>query len=242
MDKALAIGMVLLLLGLAVVAHAQLGEVAGPLSFNVSIGSSQTLNYTIVNAGNNSINFYIKDAITSTIKNETTPTITASPMNGTILPHQQYSVKIDVSMPSGDKPGLLWQGTLQALESTNVTAPGGAVIQTGVLKGITVMSSQRKGLPLYYVGAFVAVVVVIGVSSYIIYGRRRKGRKGSQSATTFPSKERGNGTYGKPSAPSISGKGKRRKSARSSRTSSRTSRSKTRRKQSRASKRSGRSR
>ncbi len=160
-----------------VAAHAQIGEVAGPINFNVSLGSSQTLQYTIVNGGSAPMNFYIKAAITSSIKNETTPTITAFPANGTILPHQQYAINLTVHMPSNDKPGLTWQGTAQALEASNITAPGGAVIQTGVLKGITVMSAKPKGLPVEYIILFAVVVVVITALSYYLFIRKRKGSR-----------------------------------------------------------------
>ncbi len=159
---------------LLALSNAQIGEVAGPINFNVSLGSSQSLQYTIVNGGGTPINFYIKAAITSSIKNETTPTITANPVNGTILPHQQFPINLTVLMPSSDKPGLTWQGTVQALEASNLTAPGGAVIQTGVLKGIMVESAKPKGLPIGYVIIFVAVVAVVLILSYYLFIRRKK--------------------------------------------------------------------
>ncbi len=160
---------------LLALSNAQIGEVAGPINFNVSLGSSQSLQYTIVNGGGTPINFYIKAAITSSIKNETTPTITANPVNGTILPHQQFPINLTVLMPSSDKPGLTWQGTVQALEASNLTAQGGgAVIQTGVLKGIMVESAKPKGLPIEYVIIFVAVVAVVLILSYYLFIRRKK--------------------------------------------------------------------
>ena len=67
--------------------YAQIGEVAGPLNFNVSIGSRQSLTLTIVNGGSGGpISYMATPTITTVIPNSTAPTVTVKPMNGTIAP------------------------------------------------------------------------------------------------------------------------------------------------------------
>jgi len=86
-------------------AYAQLGQQAGPLIFNVTLGGSQTLNYSILNGGSSPINFTVILPILNTIPNNQTPIVKVYPMNGTLAPHSQQTIHVTVFMPAKNKPG-----------------------------------------------------------------------------------------------------------------------------------------
>ena len=74
---------------------------------------SQTISVTLVNEGSTPINFKTYLPNLNQIANTTTPTVTASPMNGTIKPHSDFNVNVTTYVPyNKNKPGLTWQGIL----------------------------------------------------------------------------------------------------------------------------------
>ena len=168
-------------------AGAQLGEVAGGLNFNVSLGGSQTSNtFTIVNAGNSTIGFSIINPAFNQIPNSTTPTVIISPMNGTLAPHSNLRIDVTVIMPTGqDKPGMRWDGFIQVLSVlANSDNPGGAVIQTGVAKEIIIVAAPEQ-YNWFLIGGAVVVVAVVAYLAYRRFGKKmtRKKGKGTSSRT-----------------------------------------------------------
>lgn len=175
--KHAALALVVLLFALSTVSYAQLGEQAGEPFFNISVGSSSTFNYSILNSGSTPINYTVILPKLNTIPHNATPTVTVTPMNGTLGPSSQQVISIRVSIPSSDKPHLKWQGILSVVETsaaTNITSGAGAVIRAGVAKIVTVESEPSKGLPLiYYMVAILAVIIVVVVAVYAKFSVRR---------------------------------------------------------------------
>ncbi len=173
---------VFLILSLSVVAlsHAQLGEQAGQPTMYVNVSSSSTFSYYILNGGSTPISFKVIPPSLNSIPHNTTPTVVITPMSGTIMPSSDQKVSINVSMPSGDKPGLKWEGIVQVVEATptNVTTSGeGAVITAGVAKLLTIYSTAPKPTPFYYIIIIVIVIVIlVAAASVILFKRRKRSR------------------------------------------------------------------
>jgi hypothetical protein len=160
------------------VSCAQIGEVAGPLNFNVSIGSRQSLTFTLANGGSTAFEFNVTPFITTDIPNTIAPTIIITPMNGTISPHRLFPLNVTVYMHSGEKnaPGMTWNGYLSAIMVSNVSVTNGAVIQAGALKIMTITAAPAKFNLLYAVLEVLACVVVIVGIYYAVSKRRAKGK------------------------------------------------------------------
>ncbi len=156
---------------------AQIGEVAGPVNFNVSAGSSQSLSVTIVNGGSSSLFFNATPIVTTSIVNETTPTVIVSPKNGTIGPHSQVVLNLTAFVPGADKPGLEWNGQLSVVSNSLSTITGsGAIIQEGALKIFTITSAQPK-FNMLFVILIVIIAAILIVAFYYFYKKRTKIRK-----------------------------------------------------------------
>ena len=178
------------LTSITTLSYAGLGELAGGMNFNVSVGSRQSLNLTIFNSGNGSVGYEASLIQLSTIPNESTPVVTIVPANGTLQAHQQQLLNVTVYFPPYQKvnPGLNWTGLIQVLEVTNNSnAAGGVVISAGVAKVISITSSkqviqviisslppeqQQSPFKIIYesVGAVVIIIVVIAVYYVYRYG------------------------------------------------------------------------
>jgi hypothetical protein len=175
--KSIVLLSLLLISIIGTLSYAQLGEEAGQPSLNISIGSSNTFNYSILNSGSAPIPYTIVLPTLNTIPHNATPIVTVTPMNGTLAPNSQQIISIKVSVPSSDKPHLKWQGVLSVVEIApvaNVTSGAGAVIRAGVAKILTIYSAPPKSLPLiYYIIAIVVVVVVVVSAIYTILLKRR---------------------------------------------------------------------
>lgn len=175
--------LILLLLGhLSTIAEAQIGEVAGNLVFNLTPGSSETLNWTIVNTAGYPLNYVVvmqSASVTKTIPNNVTPTITIAPLNGTLQPHSQFALSVTVSMPGSDKPGLTWSTLIPLIATpTNGTTPqqsaGGAVLQGGVGKLMVMHSVAPLFNPLpYEIGALAAIILIFAFGYYWLRMRKR---------------------------------------------------------------------
>ncbi len=106
MDKKVSYFLLFIALSLLInINYAQLGEVAGQLNFNVNLSSSQTQQMIIINSGKTNLQYEVFAPTLQMIANTTTPTITVSPINGTLRPYEQQTINITVYMPGGDKPG-----------------------------------------------------------------------------------------------------------------------------------------
>ncbi len=158
-------------------AYAQLGEQAGQPFFNISVGSSSTFNYSILNSGSAPIGYSVVLPTLNTIPNNATPTVAVTPMNGTLAPDSQQVISIRASIPSSDKPYLKWQGVLSIVETApvaNVTGGAGAIIREGVAKIVTIESAPPKGVPLiYYVIVVFAIVIVAVAATYAMIARKK---------------------------------------------------------------------
>jgi hypothetical protein len=173
MDKR---AVILGLMGLAMIitaVHAQtsLGEIAGPLNFNVSLGGKQTLPLTIVAEGSNPIPYKVILPELSTVANEVTPTVVVSPSSGTLAPNTHLVINVTVYMPRGDKTSLEWKGIMQVIETApgNSTSGGGASAEVvaGVAKLVTIDSAPAIFNPWdYIIPGAVAVVVIVGLVYY----------------------------------------------------------------------------
>ncbi|MDE1856704.1 MAG: hypothetical protein KGH98_01315 [Candidatus Micrarchaeota archaeon] len=150
---------------IALVADAQIGEVAGTPHFNVSLGSTQTLNYTILSAANYPIGFNVSQIHINHINNKTDPVVSVSPMRGIIQPHTPVQLNVTVYMPTtNNTPGDVWHGYVSVVAtSVNSTGGslGGASVQAGTLKQLYIAASPAKTNWLMIGGAVVAVIIVI---------------------------------------------------------------------------------
>ena len=159
------------------VAYAQLGEQAGQPFFNISVGSSGTFNYSILNSGSAPIGYKVSLPALNTIPHNATPIVTVTPMNGTLAPNSQQVISIRVSIPSSDKPYLKWQGVLSVVETApaaNITSGAGAVIMAGVAKIVTIESAPPKGIALvYYLIVALVVIIVVVVAAYAILSKKK---------------------------------------------------------------------
>ena len=201
--------------------YAQFGEVAGPVNFNVTLGSSQTLNMTIVNTGNSAVKFVATLGYLSTVINETAPNITISPSNGTVAGHTQETLAITVHMPSADTPGTSWIGIVSVAEVSNSTPiGGGAYLQAGVAKNISIVASKPVGSIVPYV--ILAVLLIILAAAIWYYTRNRKQallRPEKKAPIPAAAVERRvkRGATGKAAANKRGARGRRRSTRRSSR-------------------------
>lgn len=168
----------------AYIAKAQLGEVAGQPSFNVSLGSSESITVTIINEGSVPLPFKVILPTLNTIANTTTPSVTASPMSGSIAPNSDTSINVTVNMPSNSKNlDHTWTGVMQIVENSAVSTSGssgeGAVIVEGVAKIITITASPPKFNIFEIIVPAVIVVAVAGAGVALYY--RNKGKKALES-------------------------------------------------------------
>jgi hypothetical protein len=147
--------------------YAQIGEVAGPLNFNVSIGSRQSLTLTIINGGSDTLAFEATPTITTSIPNSTAPRVSMMPQNGTIPAHSELGLNVTVYMPGGkNKAGMVWDGYVSTVEMSNDTLIGsGANVRSGALKIMTITAAPAKFQEIYILIAAIGVTVV-GIGGY----------------------------------------------------------------------------
>ncbi len=165
-----------ILFSLAAVSSAQLGEQAGQPTLNVSVGGSAVFNYSVMNSGSSTINFTVILPVLNTIPHNATPTVTITPMSGSLPPGGSKTISIRVSVPSGDKVGLKWQGVVQVVEVVpSVSSSGGlgATINAGIAKILTIYSTAPKTSPILYYIIAIVVVAVIAVAAYYLLVIRR---------------------------------------------------------------------
>jgi hypothetical protein len=163
------------------VSVAQLGEVAGEPTFYVNISGSYSYNYTFINQGSSPIPF--KTIITSfktSAKNATSPIVTAVPASGTIPPNSQIHMRVNVYLPAkNNTAGMKWQGVLEVVVNSTPNTTGGAVINEGVAKVVTIVATAPK--PNYTAEILVILaiaVIVIVVAAFAYMKRSKKTAKG----------------------------------------------------------------
>ncbi len=204
---------------------AQIGEVAGPVYLNVSLGSNATSHFTIVNPTNTSACFKtLEPVLIGGGPNATTPNVTVTPLYGCVPPHSQYFVNVTAYMPSNDIVGLQWTGFAEALVVQNTSGGGGgAYLQGGVAKRVYINSLPAIVHPISpYVYAIAVVVLAVLAAAAL---KLRKGKKPAQSRRQIASmKHKASGKAGKKAV-----RGARKKSARPKKPARRPSRSRRRR-------------
>jgi len=163
---------------------AQLGEVAGQPSFNVSLGGSESFTITVLNSGSTPMPVQVILPTLNNIANTTTPTVTANPISGTIPPDSSMNINVTVSMPSNSKNlGHVWTGVLQVVE--NYSTPGsssggmGATFKAGVAKIVTITAHVPKFNILEFLVPVVVVIVIGGAGAYY-YAVRKKAAAAAQ--------------------------------------------------------------
>lgn len=186
---------IILALALFSVSYAQIGEVAGALVLNVSLGGSNSTTLTILNSGAQPIPFNVTLPTLSTIPNRTTPRVTVRPMEGEIPAHSQLVLNVTAYMPSAkNKPGLSWSGIIQVVQTSNSTQKGVAIIQGGVAKIITINSIAPKSSIYTYLVPAVGLIVIIALAlGAYWYTRNRKAkapRSAAASRTTSSTKRK----------------------------------------------------
>ncbi|MGC8622420.1 MAG: hypothetical protein ACP5UC_00435 [Candidatus Micrarchaeia archaeon] len=169
------------------ITKAQLGEVAGQPSFNVSLGGSESQTITIINEGSVPLPFRVVLPSLNTIANTTTPAVTAFPMSGSIAPNSEFEINVTVHMPSNSKNlGHTWTGVMQIIENSTISTSGasgeGAVIVEGVAKIITITASQPKFNILEIIVPAIIVVAAVGAGVALYY--RNKSKKALASRKT----------------------------------------------------------
>ncbi len=179
---------------LADMSSAQLGEVAGEPTFYVNISSTYTYNYTFINQGSDPIPFrVIIDPLRTTVRNSTLPIVTASPMSGSIPPKSKINVKVSVFVPAkNNTPGMKWQGVLEVVVNSTSNFTGGAVIQEGVAKIITIIATPAKpnsNYLIYEVAASVAVGSATAGGIIFLYAMRRRKAKAVRPSEASVSKK-----------------------------------------------------
>jgi hypothetical protein len=170
---------------------AQFGEQGGQPHFQVQVGHNQTFQWVLLNEGNSSIGFQIQIESIAAQGNQTTPTITASPMHGVIPAGGSFVVNLTVSMPLNDTPNAVtWSTIASAVEASNVSNPGGAVLQAGVAKIVSIAAipstTTTSTIPQRAVGApisvssstliiaSVGIAIVAGIAGGLYYTLRKK--------------------------------------------------------------------
>ena len=166
----------ILLAFLISIAYAQLGEVAGPLNFNVNVSDNQTLVLTILNSGNTTLPYTVVPPSITPIVNETNPTVAISPISGALPPFHQQAINITIYIPASDKPGIMWRGVVQVIQGSNATISGGATIQSGVAKLINIYSKvpHNPSSISLYVLILLGILIILG--GYFIYRQAAKAR------------------------------------------------------------------
>ncbi len=169
-------------------ASAQFGEVAGQLFANVSVGSSNTVTFTLVNSGSTPISFevVVPPSYTTSSSNTVFPQVTTNSKYGTVQPGSEFTVTLNVYVPSAkeNKPGTEWVGIVQAImvkNNSNITGSG-ANIQAGVAKILTVRAIEPT-TPWTLYGAIIIIAASIGAVGTFVYNKKRSVRTERRTST-----------------------------------------------------------
>jgi hypothetical protein len=165
---------------------AQLGEVAGQPTVNVSIGSSNSVIITVVNQAGTPLPVkVILPSLVSKDANAITPTVSANPLEGNVPAGGDLHINLTVYMPGGtNKPGYTWTGIMQIVTvptTSGAGAGGGAAIIEGVAKIVTVNAAQHISSIWDYLWIIVLVVVIVVVAIVVLIAKM-KGMLGGKKA------------------------------------------------------------
>lgn len=171
--------------------YGQFGEVAGQPTINVPLGGANATNVTLANSGPTPIRFTSVLPSFTNYGKTTPPVITLIPENGTIPPYSDLNIEIRAYLPAhNNSVGDSWTGIVQFVEVSNTTNAGGAVINAGLAKILTVKAAHPK-LDLLLYAAAVIVLVLIALVSYLALRKRKRAKKAaSAKAAKSESKRR----------------------------------------------------
>lgn len=163
----------------------QFGEIAGQPHLEVNIGGSNSTNVTLDNTGTTPLSFRTILPTFKNYGNTTPPVVTVTPMNATIPPESLFRVEITAYVPSHNNSiGDNWVGYIQFVEVTNNTNPGGAVIEAGLIKILTVTAIPSVFSPVPYIIAVIIIAAIAGVAYYMYKKKATKkaAKKGARKA------------------------------------------------------------
>ncbi len=147
------------------ISSACIGEVAGHVHFNVSLGSRQTIQIQIFNSCNSTTINFTSVVTLDPLANAQTPNITVHPKHGTLLPDQGTPIYLTVSMPPNAIVNTTWSGGAAVFESINVPGPNGTVSQGGVgvqkILSATALPAQSHTINILYAIIAAAVILVL---------------------------------------------------------------------------------
>lgn len=183
----------ILLIGSTIlVSSAQLGEIAGQPTIPVNLGGSNSVNITVVNQGSTPLPIRVVLPMLNTIKNTTTPIVTASPMNGSIPPNSEFVIKLTVYMPSAkNKAGLSWTGIMQIIEvppNTPASATSSAQIIAGVAKIVTIDSIAPVFDIYEYLIPAIVIIVIVVVALYLYRSKKAKPKAAATAKSSSKTK------------------------------------------------------
>lgn len=151
---------------------AQLGEVAGKVHFNVTPGSANTLQMIVFNAGSGRISFVVVSPRFEPSENESPPTVTVFPRNGTLGPRQDIDLNITILAPRNATPGTNFSGVVEVIQVSANTTAGGAQVNPGVAKIITATIMQPPPGPSYYALLAIGAAALVVAAAVILFKRR----------------------------------------------------------------------
>lgn len=160
-------------------AYAQLGEVAGFVYINASVGGSGYGRFTIINPTGTPIPYDTTvSQLTTSTANQTSPVISVTPMNGTVQPHSSLILNITAHIPNNDKVGVTWTGFVNALMVPNQSSGGGARVELGVAKRIFVNSEKPvQNYLAYEIAAAVILAAAVAALAVRTIAKKRAGAK-----------------------------------------------------------------
>jgi len=115
------------------------GEYSGFLIYNLSINSSQTEAWTLLNTYSYNITFYVLPPTFSGVNgSNVTPTLKFSALNGTIGGDSTYQINVTAYIPIGTPANATWQGYATAFANSAKQGNSTARIQIGTAKLIKI--------------------------------------------------------------------------------------------------------
>ncbi len=163
---------------------AYFGESAGGLSFNLTLGNGKILNYTLINTGNSNLSYSIDYPNFMPIPNETLPYLEIYPKNGIMPPHSAQRINIFTYMPPDNRPGLSWDGIVQA---TALQIPDSNPSLVGdVGKEVRILSSAPQPVTLSGAGNFLDFNLAPGSDATFSYPIHNSGPSGIVLSISAP--------------------------------------------------------
>ena len=205
------------LLFLAMLNAQSIGEIAGPINFQVAPGHNQTLSMYIINSGSAPIklqvlNDYSLQYKSTQIANQIAPNITINPQNFTLNAGKEQAINITVSMPSKDALNDSWEGIIQVVEVQNASNINGAVLNIGVAKLFSITSVKyippktnttvvktssplinyfiNNQLGLHVLEGFVGIAIIGGVVVYLIWYEKNRRKLKAEAAKKAKKRQR----------------------------------------------------